>query len=233
MKLISILLSATLAFGGATSLSATNSDSDETSKSKIEEVVQMANNLTEIEDSELENILFQKSELIVSAVGNENLGETSIHQYVDDNNNSYYLLKQDIEKDELSVLSSRAILFDNEYTVLSNQETHISKSSNDTFHIEIFSNGKKIYTENTDIEYVEDQEVNQTLENWAKASMYRGLNVGCLTAIIGGGGGVAALIVKLCGAPCAFIVPVCVACLVGIVATGGGSIVAAVMNCWD
>lgn len=64
MKLISILLSATLAFGGATSLSATNSDSDETSKGKIEEVVQMANNLTEIEDSELENILFQKVSLL-------------------------------------------------------------------------------------------------------------------------------------------------------------------------
>ena len=125
------------------------------------------------------------------------------------------------------------IVFDASYNIIDNEELHISRSKNGTFYIKMYDFGKVIYKENTDLQYLTNDEIATILNEWTTNSKTRGLNFNCFTATIGGGGTIAALILKLCGAPCAVAPPICTVCLVGIVAVGGGSIITTVMNCWD
>lgn len=140
-----------------------------------------------------------------------------------------------IADENLSILSNLTILLDNNNSIISYTELNVERSDSNTFEMIIFENGEEFYREITDINFVENNEAKVAIEELSEMgnSKTRGLDVPCFVAVSGASAGVAGLILKLCGSPCALLPPVCVACLGGIVVVGGAGIWGAVKACWN
>lgn len=109
------------------------------------------------------------------------------------------------------------------------------------FAVEFYHNGEFINSEITDVDFISNEEVLTgiaELQNLSDSGFNtdgyatRGLDVGCFIAVSGAGATVSTLIANVCGTPCVFAPPVCIACLGGIIVIGGGSIIGAVWACW-
>ncbi len=97
--------------------------------------------------------------------------------------------------------------------------------------------GVKAYDEITDIDFIENSEIVAYFDaveaSISEGAQTYGLDIPCFVAVTGAGAGISTLIVQLCGAPCSVAPPLCAVCLGGIIVVGGGTILGAVIACWE
>lgn len=210
-------------------------------------IVDLAQRTSSFENKELAQDLIGKAQnAIYNATITLNIPESSYNfsdnklaHYTDSNGNTFTALTIPVNDNNYSLLSNLTLIFDDANKLVSYSEMILTESKENTIVMQIFTDGVKTYDEVTDIDYISNADmrdwltaVQETYTNLGDVQPY-GLNVPCILAVTGAGTGVGALIVKLCGAPCVLAPPVCAVCLGGIIVVGGGSIVAAVTQCWE
>ncbi|MGX7418845.1 hypothetical protein ACWOFR_08540 [Carnobacterium gallinarum] len=132
---------------------------------------------------------------------------------------------------DFNILSNITIAFENE-EIVNYSEQQLTESKNHTFWINQFVDGQQARNEDLTIKYISNEETKNSIKELQQLSQQRGLDVACFGAIVGASGGVIAVILKLCGAPCVLAAPICAGCLAGIIVVGGGGIIGAVVTCW-
>lgn len=153
--------------------------------------------------------------------------------YKNENYTSVYIPIKDCG---YSLLSALVIMYDSKESLVENTETLITEKTG-KFNIESYIGGKLIETKQTDIDYIEDVEIQKGLDEFNELANKQNCSItsyskkskkksskkkiaACITAIAGINGGIAYLIAGTCIASCPAIVPICVACIGGVCSLG-------------
>lgn len=134
-----------------------------------------------------------------------------------------------------SLISAVSLIFDNRDRLISYTETHISEGENHKFKIDIWSNGYLVQEKQTDIEFLSNEQISQSLERlkgitpnedmmFTSVSKKTGW---CIAGILGVDITVALLVGNVCYFACAVQpigAPVCAGCVTGVCALGVGNI---------
>lgn len=241
-KIIAIFMTLVMTFAISTTAFAAENTAQANSNSNYEYIADLAAKTTVIEDETLTDSLTSMAlNFIHNSTIKLHISESAYDFYngkvalIADSNESRALVIP-VNNDGYSSFSSLTVLFDDNNQVITYSELIVTKSANNTFSIQIFNDGVEAYNEVTDLEYISNDEMNDWIadvnEEYGGPQPY-GLNVPCFVAVSGAGATVSGLIVKLCGAPCVLAPPACAVCLGGILVIGGGSIIAAVTQCWE
>lgn len=134
--------------------------------------------------------------------------------------------------DKFSKLSNLTILYDVDNNISTYSETIITKSQENTFDLKIYQDGEETLNEVTDIEYIENSQIDDAIKELNSNVNLYGLDIPCFTAVAGLGTGIGALIAKVCVGSCVSVVAVCAVCIGGLVVVGGGTMMAAIKTCW-
>lgn len=129
-----------------------------------------------------------------------------------------------------SLTSNFTVLFDEKGSIVQYTETHVSENAAGNFNITSYSDGKLLSSQDTDMPYMTDAELQEnsstvTLDAQARSA------TSCLAAVLGISGFFAGIIVAACWGACAAAaagvgVPFCIACIAAYAAIGGASITA-------
>lgn len=211
------------------------------SENSYDYIVDLASDTSVLENDDLKTLLLNKTRQLI------NTGKVRIHinEFSYDYNNSilsevsskeYFSLTIPVVGNTYSVLSNLTIIFDGNFLPVSYSELILTESTKETFNIQIYTDGIKTYSEVTDIEYIRNSEMNKWLDEMQ--TVYDGvqpyaLDLPCFGAVTGAGAAISGLLVKVCGGPCTLAPPICAVCVGGIIIVGGGSIIAAVTQCWS
>ncbi|MDD7305243.1 MAG: hypothetical protein PUG67_01500 [Peptoniphilaceae bacterium] len=148
--------------------------------------------------------------------------------------NTYTSVYIPIKKGAYSLLSALVVMYNSNDDLINYSETLITERSN-KFRITTYIGGKLIETKQTNIDYVNDSEIQKGLEEFrvlankqkcsisnysSKKKSSKKKIAACITSIAGINGGVAYLIAGTCIASCPAIVPICVACIAGVCSLG-------------
>lgn len=204
----------------------------------------------ELTDQNLEDIksVFNNDLLdnnFILQVSTDNLDLTNIKGLeITDKSGVFKAITVPIIGEEYSMFSSLTVVYDSNNNISTYSESLITKSSNNTFEITSYLEGEKISSNDTGINYVGNEKLQEELEIMEEAAkeieMYgsktRGIGAvaGCIAAIAGVDGAVAYLIAGTCVASCPAVPPICAACIGGVCAMGSASItgVVACFNLW-
>lgn len=151
-----------------------------------------------------------------------------------------------IKEDQYNILSNLTLVFDSENKLTTYSETLITKSS-DKFKFTIYTDGKLVKDDVSDIDYMNDSEIQEELDKIkdqvkSKESQIvqpasQKDTITCLAAALGVGTGVAAAIAYACVGSCLTppTVAICAACIGGFAALGSASIgaIAACFQLWN
>ncbi|WP_081184030.1 hypothetical protein [Enterococcus villorum] len=151
---------------------------------------------------------------------------------IDQKNENYQSISIPIEGKEYSYFSNLTIVFDKSKNLITYSETLITKNQVNKFVIHTYIEGKKVSTQTTDIDYVNNSILKEGLFS-LKQSVEESRNVnargigaiaGCIAAIAGINGTVAYLIAGTCVAACPAVAPICAACIAGVCTIGAADI---------
>lgn len=245
-KFISLTLAIAMFFTLSTTAFAQKFSSNTySSESNYEYIAEIAANTSLIDDEDLKDTLTTKT---LDAIQNSdiklNIPKTSYNfknaqLATVSGNQPVTSLTIPVADDSYSVLSNLTLIFGEHNDLISYSEFILTESEQNTFKMQIFSDDIKTYEEVTNLKYIANTEMNTWLSDIQEAYANTGdiqtygLNVPCFLAVSGAGATVSTLILKLCGAPCVLAPPACAVCLGGIIVVGGGSIIAAVTQCWE
>ena len=144
-----------------------------------------------------------------------------------------------IEGEDYSLLSSITLLFDSNDNLATYTETLIMNEDG-KFVIDIFMDGDLFTTKYTNISYVSNEEIQNGLDDLhdyanelreGKIYPTDTRRTDCIAAVLGVNVVVAALIGGTCAASCPAVVPICVACIGGVISLGAAD-VKAVVECF-
>lgn len=139
-------------------------------------------------------------------------------------------------QDDYSLLSNFTIVFDNTENIAQYSEMLVTKNEANNFNITSYSDGSLVSSQDTDVAFVSDAEMKNSLENTGGVSTMAKNTGACLGTVLGVGGVTGALIAWACAGSCAAAaigvgVPFCVACIAAYATIGGASITA-VASCF-
>ena len=208
---------------------------------------ELATNSTEITDPTkvndliilIKNAINNKKVTVNHQNGKLDYSKTKILE-VRQNNEMYTTITVPVEGGTYSLLSNMTfVLFNNE--ILGYSETLITRSIDDKFIIDTYYDGELIENNQTDLDYVDNNEIQESLdiihenaENGFDYTQTKGIPeiAGCIVAVAGINGVVAYLIAGTCIASCPAIPPICAACIGGVCAMGAADI-GAVIACFN
>ncbi len=159
---------------------------------------------------------------------------------IQDENYSYTSITIPVKGTKYSLISNVTFLMD-ETGLVTYSETLLTEGENNKFVIDTYYNGILVKSQNTEIDFVPNDEMQQalnTLQNSsAKIEEYKQTRgtaeVGaCLAAILGVNAAVGLAIASTCFASCPAVPAICAACIGGVVALGSAD-VAAVVGCFN
>lgn len=151
---------------------------------------------------------------------------------IDEEETNYKSISVPIEGKEYSYFSNLTVVFDKNENVVTYSESLITKNQVNKFVIDTYIEGKKVSTQNTDIDYINNSKLKEGLFS-LKQSVKESKNVntrgigaiaGCIAAIAGINGTIAYLIAGTCIAACPAIAPICAACIAGVCTIGAADI---------
>lgn len=154
-------------------------------------------------------------------------------------NKTYTSVSIPIKDESYSLLSLLVLVYNNDKI-----ETYVETlftNDNNKFKIDTYIDGDLLESKSTDIDYVNDNEVQKGLDELHKIAKNKvcpsittpgvGKIAACITAVVGVNAGVAYLIAGTCAASCPAVVPICVACIAGVCTMGAGD-VKAIVECF-
>lgn len=151
---------------------------------------------------------------------------------INEENENYKSICVPIEGGKYSYFSNLTIVFDKNENLVTYSETLITKNQINKFVISTYIENKKISTQNTDIDYVNNSMLKEGVfslkqsVNEIKTVNTRGIGsiAGCIATIAGINGTVAYLIAGTCIVACPAVAPICVACIAGVCTIGAADI---------
>lgn len=231
---------------GTISVSATENSNKTESKTSFNKMCQIADVSVEVIDSER---IVEVKELVKDYIdaGNTVFHFESAYLDYDDakllnivcENDIYTSITIPVVGNLYSIISSTTfVLLENQIVIYS--ESLVTTGEDNKFVIDTYYDGTLVESNHTDIEYISDDEIQDSLntihESVQKVNDYAqsrgaGAIAGCLVGVLGVNAAVAYLIAATCIASCPAVVPICVACIAG-VCTIGAADVAAVVACF-
>lgn len=184
------------------------------------------------------NEIYNKNVIINSGIDNLNFKEINV---VKSNIDGKYSTSVNISvKGKYSLLSNLNIMFNENDSFIGYTETLIYNNDKlDKFIIDNYQNGKLIEHKQTDIDYINNEQIKEDIQGLKKIGTEQydkgwGSKVGCIAALLGINGAVAYLIAGTCTAACAAEPvgsAVCAACIGGICVIGAADI-GAIIGCF-
>lgn len=266
IKLLSMFMAVMMILTGTTQVFAYSAENGTASKKFTDEKVMALNTLEEFTQNTLEINNYEEMNRIKNTTRNAiNKGLVDIkakdmvldydnakyYDYSENSDGEYSIISIPIVGDKYSLLSSIGIIYhksenndgiSNYDQIASYSETLITKSNDNKFIITVYQDGTILRNEKTDIGYINNIEIQNSLDIMKEYSndmvtMGTGAVAACIAAVAGVTGAFGAMIVSLCGTACSAVITppgaiVCAACVAAIAALGGSSITG-VVKCFE
>lgn len=220
-------------------------------KSKVEEsfneMYKLAKSSEDIDDPDTldyyrnlaKESVFGKSDIIVNSnTSNLKFGDIKVVK-TKINKKIYTSVSVPIRGGAYSLLSSLVLVYSNDQLV-----TYIETlftNNNNKFKIDTYTGGKLLESKSTNIDYINDAEIQKGLDELHKiannnvCTKFTTPGVGkiatCIASVLGVNAGVAYLIAGTCATSCPTVPPICAACIAGVCAMGAGD-VKAIVECF-
>ena len=177
-----------------------------------------------------------KGELLVNSKQADLDYKSSKVVNISEEEKSYTSITIPLVGDNYSFASNLTVVFDSSLKSFTYTETVLTKSENDFFRIDAFTDGKQTKSEELDIPYLSDSEIKSEMSRLteAKNELDRNISsrgaadkIACIAVILGVTKYIAGIIVSFCSGSCAAgVVPICAGCVAGVVTFGGASLTA-------
>ncbi len=154
-------------------------------------------------------------------------------------NDTFTSITIPVKGNKYSLISNLTLIYDANNNLVSYTETLLSNNNN-KFKIESYINGSLLEIKDTNVDFVEDSEIQKGLDelheiaenNTCTFNFYSvKKTAACIAGVIGVNAGVAYLIAGTCTASCPAVPPICAACI-GAVATIGAGDLASIIACF-
>lgn len=252
LRIVSVALIFAVLLGSVNVFAAESSEKDNYSElehafTKMNEIAEMSTVVTDIEKIDalknfVKNAVDNNEILLHFDKSNLNYNEAKVMDIVNEDR-AYTAITVPMVNENYAFLSNVTVILDKNQ-IITYSESLITKSENNKFIINTYSDGVLVESNHTDIDYVSDTELQAELqaihENIEKGNQYlqtRGLGAvaGCIAGAIGVNGTIAYLVAATCVTACTAAPiggAVCAACIGGVFVLGAAD-VAVVAACFS